>query len=61
MAARVNPKKYKVSDVYQEAARLLKDEMQSIKKRPLTASEEIKMKQLGKLLSNTVLKEMKII
>ena len=60
MAAKAN-KKYRVSDVYQEATRMLKDEMQSMRKRPLTPSEEIKMKQLGKILSNTVLKEMEII
>ncbi len=61
MAAKANPKKYTVSDVYREATKMLKEEIQSIKNRPLTASEEIKMKELGKVLSQTVLKEMKII
>lgn len=61
MAAKAKSKKYTVSDVYREAAKLFNDEMQSIKKRPLTPGEETKMKQLGKILSNTVLKEMKII
>ena len=54
-------KKYTVSDVYQEATKILKEEMQSIKKHPLSANEEIKMKELARLLSNNVLKEMKII
>ena len=54
-------KKYTVSDVYQEATKILKEEMQSIKKQPLSANEEIKMKELARLLSNNVLKEMKII
>ena len=59
MAAKA--KKYTVADVYQEADRMLKEEMSGLKKRPLTQSEEIKMKQLGKLISKMVLKEMKII
>jgi hypothetical protein len=54
-------KKYKVSDLYQEANKMLKEEMQSLKNRPLTQSEEIKMKELAKILSKTVLKEMKIV
>jgi hypothetical protein len=61
MAARSKSKKYTVSDVYQEASKMLKIEMQSLKNRPLTSSEEIKMKELAKVLSKTVLKEMKII
>jgi hypothetical protein len=60
MAAK-SSKKYTVADVYQEANKMLRDEMQSIKKRPLTQSEEIKMKELSKVISNGVLKEMKII
>jgi hypothetical protein len=54
-------KKYTVSDVYQEASRMLKEEMQGIKKRPLTPSEEIKTRELGKLISKMVLKEMKVV
>lgn len=61
MAAKTKTKKYTVSDIYAEAANLLKDEMQGLKKKPLSASEEIKMKELGKLISKTVLKEMKIV
>ncbi|MBU0671550.1 MAG: hypothetical protein KJ732_00815 [Candidatus Margulisbacteria bacterium] len=54
-------KKYTVADVYQEANKMLTEEMSSIKRRPLNNSEETKMKQLGKLISNMVLKEMKVI
>ena len=61
MAAKNKAKKYTVSDVYREAASMLKDEMLSIKNRPLTETEEQKMKELGKLISKTVLREMKII
>jgi hypothetical protein len=61
MAAKAKEKKYTVADVYREATKMLKEEMQGIKKQSLSASEEIKMKELGKVLSQTVLKEMKII
>lgn len=61
MAAKAKARKYTVSDVYREADRLLKEEMASMKQRPLSPSEEIKMKQLGKALSQMVLKEMKVI
>ena len=61
MAAKSKSKKYTVADVYQEANKMLKAEMQGLKNRPLTSSEEIKMKELAKVLSRTVLKEMKII
>jgi len=54
-------KKYTVADVYKEANNLLRDELQNIKKAPLSESDEIKMKELSKLLSNMVLKEMKIV
>lgn len=59
MAAKA--KKYKVSDLYQEANKMLKEEIQNLKKRPLSQSEEIQMKELAKVLSKTVLGEMKII
>ena len=61
MAAKSKSKKYKVSDLYQEANKMLKEEMQNLKKRPLSQSEEIKMKELAKVLSKTVLGEMEII
>jgi hypothetical protein len=57
----VRSKKYTVSDVYQEAHRMLQQEMSAMKKRPLTDSEELKMKQLGKVISKMVLKEMNVI
>jgi len=60
MATKVK-KKYTVADVYAEAANLLRDEMQGLKRRPLSKSEEIKMKQVGKALSKMVLKEMNIV
>lgn len=57
----VKAKKYTVADVYKEADKMLKEEMSGLKKRPLNSDEEIKMKQLGKIISNLVLKEMKVI
>jgi len=54
-------KKYTVSDVYKEANTLLQSEMSGMKNRPLNKTEEIKMKELGRLISNMVLKEMKVI
>jgi hypothetical protein len=61
MIGKVKPKTYTVADLYAEAARMVKQEMQSIKDRPLTAAEENKTKELAKLISNSVLKEMKIV
>jgi len=54
-------KKYTVGDVYKEAAGMLKEEMQNMKKGELSKTEEIKMNELAKLLSKTVLKEMKVV
>ena len=54
-------KKYTVADVYTEANTMLKTEMEALKNRPLNNSEEIKMKELGRLISKMVLKEMKVI
>jgi|GEM_PF-6709127 hypothetical protein len=54
-------KTYTIADLYEEATRLVREEFQSFKKKPLTAEEEIKTKQLAKTISNSVLKEMKII
>ncbi|MBU1027085.1 MAG: hypothetical protein KKA31_05070 [Candidatus Margulisbacteria bacterium] len=54
-------KKYTVADVYREASSLLKNEMQGIKNKPLSKTEEVKMEKLAKLLSNNVLKEMNIV
>ena len=55
------PKKYTVADVYTEAAKLMRSEMEEMKQRPLNSGEEIKMNALAKLLSKTVLKEMDVI
>ncbi len=54
-------KKYTVADLKIEAFKMLREEMQNIKKRPLTTNEEIKIKELGSLLSKSVLKDMKLI
>ncbi len=57
----VKNKKYTVKDVYREANTLLQTEMSGLKNRPLNKTEEIKMKELGRLISNMVLKEMKVL
>lgn len=54
-------KKYTVADLYTEASKMVREEFSSIKNAPLTASEEIKMKELAKVISKSVLKEMKLI
>jgi hypothetical protein len=54
-------KKYSVSDVYAEATRMLREEVQGLKNRPLNTNEEAKMQELGKKISKLVLKEMKVI
>jgi hypothetical protein len=54
-------KKYTVADVYTEANLMLKTEMEAMKNRPLNSSEEIKMKELSRLMSKLVLKELKVI
>ncbi|MGB9612741.1 MAG: hypothetical protein ACPL4K_00985 [Candidatus Margulisiibacteriota bacterium] len=52
---------YTVAELYEEATRLVREEFQALKKKPLAAGEEIKTKELAKAISNSVLKEMKII
>ncbi|MFA6549590.1 MAG: hypothetical protein WCT39_06685 [Candidatus Margulisiibacteriota bacterium] len=54
-------KKYSVADIYAEATRMLQDEMQELKNRPLNVKEAAKMQELGKTISKLVLKEMKVI
>lgn len=54
-------KKYSVADVYAEATRMLREEVQGLKNRPLNTREEAKMQELGKTISKLVLKEMKVI
>jgi len=55
-------KKYTVGDVYKAAGEMLKNEITDLKSgQPLTKVEEAKMEKLARLLSNTVLKEMKVV
>ena len=55
-------KKYTVGDVYKAAGEMLKNEMADLKSgQSLSKVEEAKMEKLAKLLSNTVLKEMKVV
>ena len=61
MIEKTKGKTYTVGDLYAEATKVVKAEMQAVKKEPLTTEEEIKMEKLAKLISNTVLKEMKIV
>lgn len=61
MIEKTKPKTYTVADLYAEAGRMVTQEMQTIKNRPLTSAEEAKTKALAKLISNSVLKEMKIV
>lgn len=60
MVGKVN-KKYTVADVYAEATKMLKNEMQELQKRPLKPSEELKVAELAKALSKSVLKEMNVV
>jgi len=60
MVEKTKVQTYTVADIYTEAARMVREEFQGLKKRPLTPEEETKMKELAKVISNTVLKEMKI-
>ena len=53
-------KKYTIADLYAEAAKLVREEFGSMKNTPLNPSEEIKTKEMARLIANTVLKEMKI-
>ena len=60
MAEKTQGRTYTVKDLYLEAAKMVKDEMRGIKDQPLTQAEEIKMNEMARLISNTVLKEMKL-
>jgi len=53
-------KKYTVGDLYSEAAKMVRQEMQGIKKNPLTPAEETKLAELARSISQSVLKEMNI-
>ena len=52
--------KYTVADLYAEAAKLVRSEMSGLKQKQLSPEEEGKAQALSKLISNLVLKEMKI-
>lgn len=54
-------KKYTVADLYKEAGLLLTEEMEGLNQRRLTDEEQNKMNKLAKALSNTILKEMKVL
>ncbi|MBI5078477.1 hypothetical protein HZB08_00440 [Candidatus Saganbacteria bacterium] len=60
MIEKTKNKTYTVADLYAEAAKMVRAEMASLKNGPLTEDEEVKIKELGKVLSKTVLKEMRI-
>ena len=51
---------YTVAELYKEAANVVKDEMKTMKQGELTATEQAKVEQLSKLISNMVLKEMRL-
>jgi len=51
---------YTVADLYTEAAKMVREEMFSLKKKPLTMEEDKKLNDLAKVISKSVLKEMKI-
>jgi hypothetical protein len=54
-------KKYTGADVTREAVKMLRDEMQGMKKKPLTPTETAQMEKLGKAIAMNVLKEMKVV
>lgn len=60
MIEKTKGKTYKVADLYSEAAQLVRQEMSHLKKGALSPEEEVKTRELGKLISNMVLKEMKL-
>jgi len=55
------PKKYTVADLYTEAAKMIREEMSGLKKRPLDPAEDAKAAELARLISRSVLKEMKVV
>jgi len=60
MIEKTKGKTYKVSDLYSEATKMVRQEMATLRNRTLTPEEEVKTRELAKLISNLVLKEMKI-
>jgi len=61
MIEKAKGKTYTVADLYTEAAKMVRAEFSAIKNAPLTPTEDTKMKELARLISKTVLKEMKIV
>jgi len=53
-------KTYTMKDVYAEAIRYMREEVQKMKKAPLTEAESLKLEQIAKTVSNEVIREMKI-
>jgi hypothetical protein len=56
-----NSRKYTVKDLYAEAAKMVKAEMSALKNQPVTPAEEEKINALAKTISQTVLKEMRLV
>jgi len=54
-------KKYTVADLYTEAAKMVREEMFSLKAKPITPAEEEKIAALARTISKTVLKEMRVV
>lgn len=54
-------RKYTVADLYAEAAKMVREEMFSLKTKPVTPAEEEKIQALAKTISKTVLKEMRVV
>lgn len=61
MLGKVGKKTFTVADLYAEASKLVKGEMQQLKNAPLTTQEEEKMQAFAKLISKSVLKDMKLV
>jgi len=53
-------KTYTMKDVYAEAMRYMRDEVQRMKKAPLSDEESLKLEQIAKTVSNEVVRGMKI-
>ena len=51
-------KTYSVKDLYGEAMKAMRQEMRSLKDKPLTKRESEQMDRLAKMISNEVLKDM---
>ena|GEM_PF-1658237 len=54
------PRTYNMQQLYSEAMKMLKAEVQGYKKAPLTPEENQKIERLAKAVSNEVVKEMRV-